>query len=92
MNEEELKEDEQLISRQINSMLAADVYYRLEAYCKKVSLTGIGKWDFGVGIRSLLDKAEKYDTLVMRIEDLENRVKEIEAKKEDEEVSTFGRR
>lgn len=63
-DEPHISDNEQLVSRRLNTMLPADVFYEIESYCKRISLTGMGKWDYGVGLRSLLDKAKLADRLL----------------------------
>ena len=84
-----------VISRRFTTMLPLDVIADLTRFTEKNTLTGLGKYDYGVALRILLNRAEHEE----RIIDLENAVIElqgrlngeiIELKEEEQEVKTFG--
>jgi hypothetical protein len=97
-NEDEpmLRDDEQLISRRLNTMLPADVFYELQDYCKKISLSGMGRWDYGIGLRILLKEAREKNDLLEIMKNIQpNQItqepeKEDKEEKEEDDVQTFG--
>lgn len=87
------------ISRKLETMLPLDVFQRLTEFAKREARTGLGKFDYGVAIRILLNRAEIFEllnNLLCRIEILEGRVTDIEnfiqnmLKNREEGIKTFG--
>jgi hypothetical protein len=64
-------------SYRLSTMLPFDVFTDFVKFCKENSKTGIGKFDFGVGLRMLLMKAKYAD----KLEEIELRLNKLE--KED---------
>lgn len=58
----------------LSTMLPFDVFTEFLEFCKKNTITGTDKWDFGNGLRLLLLK-EKYSNT---LEDIENRLSKLE--------------
>lgn len=82
--EEREEESIDYVSKELRTMLPADVHKSLTVYAQIVSKTGLGKWDYGVAIRSLLEKAELYEVMV----EILARLDKLEKKKDG--VKTFG--
>lgn len=87
------------ISKKLETMLPLDVYQRLTEFAKREAKTGLGKFDYGVAIRILLNRAEIFElitNLLYRIETIESRLNDIEIyiqeqmKNKEEGVQTFG--
>jgi hypothetical protein len=73
-------EGENEASYRLNTMLPFDVFRDFVRFCKKNSRTGIGKFDFGVGLRILLMKAEYAD----KLKELEEKINKIQFHNKDE--------
>ncbi len=93
MEERQLNE----ISKKLVTWLPMDVYFELLDFAKRNTTTGLGKFDFGVAIRLLLQKSKIMDGLEIineRINQLEIALHELQDKPEEEsdsnEVKTFG--
>ena len=85
------EEKEEVVSRGLDTMLPLDVHKNLTEYAKLFTKTGLGKWDYGVAIRSLLEKASilsLVNILAERVANLEERLNKLEGKKK--KVRTFG--
>jgi hypothetical protein len=67
-------------SYRLSTMLPFDVFTDFVKFCKKNTKTGIGKFDFGVGLRVLLMKAEYAD----RLQEMEKRIAHIELNLKEE--------
>jgi hypothetical protein len=70
-------------SYRLNTMIPFDVFTNLIRFCKKNVSTGLGKFDFGTGIRVLLMKSEYADMIY----DLDNRLIALENKIENKSQS-----
>lgn len=88
-------EEEQNISRKLETMIPLDVHQGLTSFARSMTKTGLGKYDYGVAIRILLERAETlkaFEILSQRITDMESKLEKLEQEEEKpkEEVSTFG--
>jgi hypothetical protein len=95
MNRIEGFNDDSPASYRLNTMLPFDVFTEFVRFCKANSSTGLGKFDFGVGLRILLMKARYADMLYefdKRMTVLENNQPEVKQEKPEEvkTVRTFG--
>jgi hypothetical protein len=81
-------------SYRLNTMLPFDVFTEFIRFCKDNAMTGLSRWDFGVGLRILLMKAKYADMLY----DMDKRISLLESNKETNNqpevepktVKTFG--
>jgi hypothetical protein len=81
-------------SYRLNTMLPFDVFTEFIRFCKANTMTGMGKFDFGVGLRILLMKSKYADMLY----DMDKRISLLESNKETNNqpesepktVKTFG--
>ena len=81
--EEEFKEevDDEVVSKELRTILPIDVHNDLTAFAKSYTKTGLGKWDYGTAIRIALDKARMYDILIGLMEtqqDHDERITKLE--------------
>lgn len=67
-----------IISRRFSTMMPLDVFADLTRYAKRHAGTGLGKFDFCVALRQLLEKSKWSE----RMDDLEQYIAEVEAKTE----------
>ena len=84
-------------SYRLSTMLPFDVFTDFVNFCKANSISGIGKVDFGTGLRILLMKSDYADRLYeleTRMNQLESQSKETKPVEETEsgmfKVKTFG--
>lgn len=80
------------VSRKFESMMPLDVYKRFLIFAKENSVTGLGKWDFSVALRMLLDRSDFYENYLRLESRLENLEKTKKVEQESDEPKTFGRR
>lgn len=92
--EEEFKENEtDTISKELRTMIPADIHIMLTDYAKAVAKTGLGKWDYGVAIRLLLEKARTYDMIAAlwsEVNELKELIHSQGSFDENSVVKTFG--
>ncbi len=70
-----------VVSKELKTMLPIDVHHALTEYAKAVSKTGLGKWDYGVAIRSLLEQTQNLGSinfLATKVLELEERIDSLE--------------
>lgn len=83
------------VSKKLNTFLPLDVFMGLTDFCKENAQTGLGKFDFGVGIRILLQRSRIFEGLEVlneRMNQLEVKIAELETKEVPEtvkEIKTF---
>jgi hypothetical protein len=80
-------------SYRLNTMLPFDVFTEFIRFCKLNASTGLGKFDFGVGLRILLMKAQYADMLYefdKRMSVLENKENHNQPEEQPKTVKTFG--
>jgi len=65
---------ESQVSKKLSTMLPLDVFMAFTEFCKTNALTGLNKFDYGVGLRILLMKAQYADMLF----DIDERVRKLE--------------
>lgn len=65
-----------IISRRFSTMLPLDVFVGLTNFAKQHTQTGLGKFDYGVALRILLNG----NNFAERLDDLEQYIAEVEAK------------
>lgn len=91
-----MKEENNYVSRKFETMLPLDVFNDFQEYTLKVTKTGLGKFDYGVALRSLLEKAKIIEAIAEirgEIELIKERLSLLEKNpKEEEEVVTFRRK
>lgn len=64
------------VTKRLNTFLPIDVFRGLTEFCKANALTGLGKFDYGVGLRILLMKAQYADMIF----DIDKRLEQVENK------------
>jgi len=67
-------------SKKLETWLPLDVFQAFTAFCKAETKTGLGKFDYGVGLRLLLMKAQYADYFFV----LDERLKQLEIKGSEE--------
>ena len=75
------------VIRKLDTWLPLDVYKRLLSFSKENASTGLGKFDYGVAIRILLDRSkmmEYFDILNERIEILELELNKLKSQPKKE--------
>jgi len=95
---EEEEQIENTISRELRTMLPYQVWKDLTEFAKACTKTGLGKWDYGVAVRLLLENSNNiafYQQVSIKMIELENRIAELEnqgvkAPIEVKEVRTLG--
>lgn len=89
------------ISRKLQTMIPLDVYADLNKLARKFSFTGLGKIDYGVTLRFLIEKYDEYELVYKKLIEqderlmyLESRIDELtnpsNQKSKSNEVKTFG--
>jgi hypothetical protein len=63
------------VSKRLTTWLPADVFFAFTEFCKTNAMTGLQKFDFGVGLRILLMKAQYADMLY----ELDQRIRTLES-------------
>ena len=85
--------EEDIVSRKLETMIPLDVYKGLNNFAKVMTKTGLGKYDYGVAIRILLQRSdilEAVNLLMQDIQMLREEVSLLREKPKEEEVKTFG--
>lgn len=75
----EKKENGNVISRRFSTMMPLDVLIDFTKFAKETTKTGLGKFDYSVALRILLDRSkiqEKIDSLEDHIDMLEMKINE----------------
>ncbi len=91
------------VNRKMVTWLPMDVFGKFNKFAKENTITGLGKFDYGVALGMLLDRSEYYDmyeALEQRMTELEDYVRilgnknspssEKSKRKDRNEVDTFG--
>jgi len=71
-------------SYRLNTMLPFDVFTEFIRFCKANTMTGMGKFDFGVGLRILLMKSKYADMLY----DMDKRISLLESETNNQQRAT----
>ena len=90
----EKKQQNNVISRQFTTMLTLDVLADLTIFAKQYAGTGLGKFDFGVALRILLDRSDylsKVEELEDRLTILEEHINKESKQNKPDTVNTFGK-
>lgn len=70
-------EGESNASYRLSTMIPFEVFMDFVKFCKKNTITGTQKWDFGNGLRILLMKAKYAD----KLEEIDSRLNKLEEDK-----------
>lgn len=84
-----------VISKELRTMIPAATHHALQEFAKRITQTGLGKWDYGVAIKILLERSQIFELIGIafrKIAELETRLAKFEGKPEEKSILTFGKK